>query len=239
MLARALFGLHLILGAAPSTLPAQQDSSYAVASIGRQCLEFRELDARECQVSESGEVGTVGNRTLLYAIYCIMPGWTKDGTRCGSESVGAGYHRARALAVFSRDETQSTARLLFSRAEPEIGILPYEKPRLVRTAAGIILHLPIVVDGTGHGNSSEYYLGHNGEWERIDSESWVKDVVARLPAGLEIWKGIWPDLETMTARTGLYRRDDANCCPTGGSALIHLTIREGRFVLDSLILERR
>ena len=186
MLARALFGLHLILGAAPSTLPAQQDSSSAVASIGRQCLEFRELDARECQVSESGEVGTVGNRTLLYAIYCIMPGWTKDGTRCGSESVGAGYHRARALAVFSREETQSTARLLFSRAEPEIGILHYEKPRLVRTAAGIILHLPIVVDGTGHGNSSEYYLGHNGEWERIDSESWVKDVVARLPAGLEI-----------------------------------------------------
>ena len=221
----------------PATLAAQAPSSYSLAAIRSQCLEFKELDSRECQVSESGEVGVVGGSTLLYALYCIMPNWTKDGTRCGSESFEAGYHRARAMAVFSRDDGQESARILFVRAEPEIGILRYEKPRLLHTPAGTILHLPIVVDGTGHGNSSEYYLATGGAWERIESESWLKDVTSRLPAGLEIWKGIWPDLETMTARTGLHRRGDGNCCPTGGSARMHLSIRDRRFVLDSLLVD--
>ena len=235
--ALALLGL-LAVRVGPSTLTAQEPSSYAVAAIGRQCLEFKDLDARECQVSESGALGTVGNRTLLYALYCIIPNWTKDGTRCGGESFEAGYHRARALAVFSRDDGQPTALLLFVRAEPEIGILHYEKPQIIHNPAGTILHLPIVVDGTGHGNSSEYYLASNGEWERIEAESWLKAVVSQLPPGLEIWKGIWPDLETMTARTGLYRHGDGNCCPTGGSARIHLSIRDRRFVLDSLVVEK-
>lgn len=233
-----LLGVLAAVRVGPSALSAQEPASYSVAAIGRQCLEFKDLDARECQVSESGAVGAVGDRTLLYALYCIIPNWTKDGTRCGGESFEAGYHRARAMAVFSQDDGQPTARLLFARAEPEIGILTYEKPQLVRNAAGTILHLTIVVDGTGHGNSSEYYLASTGEWERIESESWLKDVVSRLPAGLEIWKGIWPDIETMTARTGLYRHGDGNCCPTGGSARIHISIRDLRFVLDSLIVEK-
>jgi hypothetical protein len=68
----------------------------------------------------------------------------------------------------------------------------------------------------------------------VDTTHWEKDLVARLPAGLAVWKGIWPDYRRMQATTGLYRSKDANCCPTGGTADIRLRLEGNRLVLASL-----
>jgi len=114
----------------------------------------------------------------------------------------------------------------------------YEKPQIIRNGASTILMLTIRLDGTGSGNASEYYARKNRAWQRIESESWVEDVRKKIPAGLEIRKGIWPDMQTMTAKAGLYRTGDANCCPTGGAAKIALAIENDRFVVRSVAVER-
>jgi hypothetical protein len=121
------------------------------------------------------------------------------------------------LAVFIQDGADK-ARLVFERAFPEVGMFVYEMPELVETAAGTVLELKIALDGTGHGNESEYYLRKKGAWQKIESKSWVDDVIKKIPPGVQMWKGLWIDLETMTAKAGLYKKDDANCCPTGGEA---------------------
>jgi hypothetical protein len=144
------------------------------------------------------------------------------------------------LAIFvqdSRDPSSGTARLLFERVGSDIGQLYPQKPQVIMNSAGTILYMPIAGAGTGAENFSEYYLRGANEWEPIEAEAWVADLRKRIPAGLGIWKGIWPNPQTMRAEAGLYREGDANCCPSGGTARIQLAIRSRRLVLDSVDFE--
>lgn len=209
-----------------------------------QCAEFTDIknggaagDYRECGVSEFGAIGKAGDQTFYYAIYCLLPNWAGSGEKCGDGSFAARYHGARALALFFRDAGGGNARLFLARSSAEMGIFFYEKPEIVRHAADMFLYLPIIVDGTGHGNASEYYLRRGERWDRIESEAWTAELRRQLPDGLQIWKGIWPDLRSMTAKAGLYRQDDANCCPTGGIARLRLAVRDMQFIIDSLTIE--
>jgi len=218
----------------------QAGATFSMATIRDRCIAFDQLkegrDYRECRVSEFDEIGTVDSERYYYAIYCLMA--PDAAGRCGGESAEARYYRERAVAIFTRRVSSERAQLMFARADEDLGIFSYEKPRFVQTPAGLVLEIPIVVDGTGHGNATEYYLRASGAWMPIESEAWTADLQKRLPDGLQIWKGVWPDLGTMSAETGLYRDGDANCCPTGGTARIHLAIRERRFVIDSLVIDR-
>jgi hypothetical protein len=144
------------------------------------------------------------------------------------------------LAIFLEESSSGLARLMIERASPEMGVFVYAKPEIVENFFGTFLYVPIRLDGTGAGNESEYYLWNKEkeEWQRIDSETWLKDVGERIPPELHIWKGIWPDLKHMTAEIGLYRDGDANCCPTGGSALIELAIDHGKFFVKSVTVRK-
>jgi hypothetical protein len=213
--------------------------------IRDRCIEFRDVkqdngpsDFRECRVSEFGEFGVVDGETYYYAIYCLIPSYTTEKGECGDDSFIARYHRARGSAVFVRNPSSENARLLFERVEREIATVYSEKPEIVRNSAGTLLYLPVAVDGTGHGNASDYYLREAGEWVPIEAATWLAELRTRIPAGLEIWKGVWPDLRTMRADAGLYRADDANCCPTGGIARIRLAIRSRQLVIDSVVVDK-
>jgi hypothetical protein len=52
-----------------------------------------------------------------------------------------------------------------------------------------------------------------------------------------MWKGLWPDLVNMRVETGLYRKGDGNCCPTGGTARVRLAIRDTQFVITSVVVD--
>jgi hypothetical protein len=182
-------------------------------------------------------MGNVDGKTYIYAIYCLIPARSSNEGKCGDRSFTAAYHRARGLAVFVRDAASEDARLLTQRVDPDFGLYYYEKPEIVRTAAEVILHIPVVVDGTGHFNGSDYYLWENQEWRHLDAVSWLNELKGQIPPGLAIWKGVWPDLRTMEASAGLYRSEDANCCPTGGVVRVKLAIRSGQFVIESVAVE--
>ena len=219
-----------------ATVPAEK--------IASECPPFTDIkpgvdpnDLRDCRVSRSGELGMVGGRTYSYAIYCLIPNDAIDKSRCGDETETSRYFRERGLAIFTRDRSSSVATLLVERAGPDLGIFVFPRePAIVDHPAGTLLFVPITVDGTGSGNASEYYVWNGDEWQPIESERWLDDLRRRLPPGLQIRKGIWPDLETMRAETGLYREGDANCCPTGGTARVTLAIRSRQFVLESVVV---
>jgi hypothetical protein len=226
-------------------LAFQSDSpQYTPSAIRTQCIDFKTInrgngedDYSDCAVSESGEIGNVDGKTYIYAIYCLIPTRSSNDGKCGGRSFTAGYHRARGLAIFVRDSASDDMRLLTQRVDLDLGLYYYEKPEIIRTAAGDIFEIPIVVDGTGHFNESEYYLWENLEWRRLDSMSWLNELSRQIPLGLAMWKGVWPNLTTMEAIAGLYRRDDANCCPTGGEVRVKLAIRSGQFVIESVAVQ--
>jgi hypothetical protein len=104
-----------------------------------------------------------------------------------------------------------------------------------------LLHIAGYTGGTGAYNADRLYqwgdLGHavyREGWRPIDMRTWLKTIEAQLPDDLEIWKGVQYEFEDtwsgMIARTRLWRPDDGNCCPTGGSAMITFDIVEDRLV---------
>lgn len=123
-------------------------------------------------------------------------------------------------------------RVLGSGIEGEYG-MPF-------LAEGSLLHIPGYTGGTGMGNVDRLYVlePSNGEWRSIDMDAWLADVGEMLPDGLGIWKGVDYDLRRpwigLYARTPLWRESDANCCATGGEAVISLEIDGDRLVATSV-----
>jgi hypothetical protein len=212
----------------------------SIADARERCIQFSHVSPgengyRECRVSEFGELPVVDGVTYYYALYCLVPSWSEKGQgSCRGDGFNARHHRARGVALFVRKGPDQMLELVFERANPEIGMLVYEKPVILRTSARTWLQLAIAVDGTSNGNASDYYVRESGRWAPFDSQGWLKDLETRIPAGLEIRGGIWPDLNTLRAEAGLYRRDDPTCCPSGGVARIQLAVREQRFALEAV-----
>jgi hypothetical protein len=209
---------------------------FTLAAARGACIPFTQVEApqlRDCGVTDFGEIGTVDGATYYYAVYCLIPsdgdvGWCRD-------QPASAYHARRGLSVFERRGQSPTITLVFERVSEEIGLYRFDNaPEIVRAASHTMLYLPIRLDGTGNSNESEYYLWRLGAWARIDSESWQQDFRRRIPGGLDLWKGIWVDVKALSADADMFRPDDHNCCPTGGTAHIQLGLRDLRLVLEAV-----
>lgn len=130
------------------------------------------------------------------------------------------------------------------RLEYDVGLAWIARPEIIDGAAGRLL--VVRVGYTGSGANWDYYLfGRAGDrwtaiaaspWRDGATPGWGDDIAERLPPDLAVWKGIVIDFATMTATSGLWRPDDANCCPTGGEADLGFAIRDGRLrVVDVVV----
>lgn len=101
-----------------------------------------------------------------------------------------------------------------------------------------LLHIAGYSQGTGAFNTDRLYQRGDGGWQPIDMGQWFEAVQPMLPAGLAIWKGVDYDFRYVfagyTASTPLWRDDDGNCCATGGSAVITLSIVDNALVAESV-----
>ena len=208
--------------------------------IGSNCAEFLQRNnlrgVRDCNISEQGEIGIVNENTYYYVIYCIIPDYSPGKAKCGDGSFSARYHAANGLSIYVRKALSSNLDIYLERADPEIGTCIYRKPEIIKNSIGRFMYVPISESGSGDYNHSEYYLWrpNANDGVSINSESWGEDFWKRIPSGLSVRKGIWPDIRTMTAEASLYREGDANCCPTGGTAFIKFTLKDNQFVVDSV-----
>lgn len=115
----------------------------------------------------------------------------------------------------------------------------YEAPKIVWVEDQAYIAVAGVMAGTGVFNADALYRftpDADHPLTEIDNESWRDtDLPALLPAGLEIWKGVAFNYDALTARTGLWRASDGNCCPSGGEATLVFEIRGDRLVLTELL----
>lgn len=205
------------------------------------CPPFASLSPRDyldCAVTSFGEFGAVDGEVYYYATYCLIPRSATEKAKCGDGSATARIFRERAMAVFTRGVTDSNVRILFDRAARGFeGRVYDERPAIVQTSAGPALQLSAASDGTGHSNQSEYFLRKDGQWAKIESRDWLVDLQRRVPGGLRVFEGLWPDLTTMEAKAGLYRPADSQCCPSGGTANVKLKLVGRRLAVESVTLE--
>ncbi len=224
----------------PEEAIAQMKAPTPFPAANTGCADFIKrneiTDILDCGISGAGTFGNVDGRLYYYVLYCLIPDYAAEPAKCGDDSFTADYHSKRGLAIFVQEGASKQSRLFWESIDPDIGLYVYEKPAIVTTSFGTVMHVPVRLDGTGNGNESEYYLwdGKTGEWRLLDSSSWIEDLGKRLSPGLSITAGIWPDLERMTAEVPLSREGDANCCPSGGTALVGLVLKDDRFSIKTV-----
>jgi hypothetical protein len=175
-----------------------------------------------CGVAEFGEIGAVEGRRFHYAVYQYQNPRNSvlDRTRVVVfEAVAPGMMRA----------------VIAPEGDPAIG---YDKPRLLRSADRVLLHIPASESGTGNFNRERLFVWRADQWRDVDTTAWLDDLVRRLPAGYGAWKGIYPDYVVLRASTPLWRKGDGNACPTGGRADLLLGWRGDRIVLRDVRLRK-
>ncbi|GFO53292.1 hypothetical protein GMSM_02990 [Geomonas sp. Red276] len=216
----------------PVVVPLRSVTATCDAFLKRNDID--EISA--CKVSESGRIGTVDNKTYRYALYCIIPDGSTESDGCDPES----YHGRRGMSVYVQDGASPQLKLFLDRGSYEIGLYIYGKPEIVQNSFGKLLYLPIVTDGTGNFNESDYFIWDEGikGWKYLDSASWLTDLQKEIPRDTHVAGGVWPELRTMTAEVFLSHENDPNCCPSGGKALVTLSIKNGRFQITSVKLAK-
>lgn len=110
----------------------------------------------------------------------------------------------------------------------------FEAPLIFERDDGLYVAAKGVGWGTGAANADVLFRLDNDRWTEIELESWRASLDDRMPEGLGVWKGVdyrWPELR---ARTSVWRDSDANCCPTGGRAVMEFFVEGTSLRLSTL-----
>jgi len=187
-----------------------------------------------CRVSASGEFASFQGDTYYYAFYCVEEQSFPDAGSCNDERSLNNQHADSNVAVFQQRGSNRTVRMVVSLFTGFAG--HSRTPRIVECSQGTVMELPFWTAASCECNNSPYYLWRpqTRDWSLMDWESWQREVARKLPPELTSENGYWPDLRTLTTTGALWRREDAHCCPTGGSVSVQLGIVGNRFVLKSL-----
>ena len=115
----------------------------------------------------------------------------------------------------------------------------YEAPTLLMVGGEMYVAVAGRMAGTGNGNADALFRWSPDAAEplvQVDNWTWREQLAARLPAGLEVWKGVdyrYADSE-LWAWTKLWQPNDGNCCPSGGEAMLSFEIENDALVLSGV-----
>ncbi len=198
--------------------PAYRNLAEAEAAVCRALT----LQTTACRRSGGGDIGKITSHSFQYATWCL-----------DANPIVADRCEENAIALFATAADGHVTR--WHLRQDDAGNM-YQPPMIHQTAQGLLLDLPVRVQGTGNFNDSDLFLFQGEQWRPVDIESWQDDLAKRLPKGRQIWKGIWPDWQTLTASAALYAPKDANCCPSAGSVAITLSLVGTRIAIKQLRL---
>ncbi|HSI16994.1 MAG TPA: hypothetical protein VK980_04435 [Sphingomonas sp.] len=166
------------------------------------------------------------------ATRCTAP--SPDSGTCRVETSGrlAGTSLAWQRRAYSDGETTTAAGVVVytvagASARPIVwhdeDDAAFEDPALIASPAGTLLDLGGYLHGTGNFSAEVVLLREAGAWHQLDTAGIDTGLVAHVPRGRAIWKGVYPDWRHMTVDSPLWKGSDGNCCPTGGS--VHGTLK--------------
>ena len=189
-----------------------------IATLASRCVPVRGSPA--CKVTESGKISLGVGAPWLWQHQSMSDGDLTTGEAMVVLRPAADGRTATAV-VWTADESAF-----------------YGSPDLVQSPSGPLLEIQGHLDGTGNLNAGAVFRVVGAGLKEIDSSSWIAAMDKRLPAGLEVWKGVYIDFKTLTAATPLWRPNDGNCCATGGRADLTVKIVGDAVVLDQLKVTR-
>jgi hypothetical protein len=213
-----------LAGAALADEPAHIVAQAAMAASEAQarCAPALVKAGETCKVDEFARVGAVAGHDFSYALY--------EFTTAPDDPLP--YLR---VVIFERLPAAMLRPILISGDD---GAFSYDKPRIIRSAGRVLLQIPAWESGTGNFNREILYVWAKDAWRDVDVTSWLDDLSHRLPQGLGVQKGVYPDYVTMKAETPLWRDDDGGNCPNGGLARIDLQWRGDRIAISRVRIRK-
>lgn len=166
-----------------------------------------------CRLMAREWIATIGLLDFYQVRYCLGV----EGAEC----------QQQALLIFSNRAYNPAARLVYQRIDP--GATEYGAPMVVQSGQDSVL--VISAGAPGAAPTRQHYLWQGNRWVPVETQAWLRELGQRLPRGTSVRAGVAPEAETMSARVPLYRRDDADCCPSGGVANVELGVAKGRFTV--------
>ena len=186
-------------------------------ALGR-CIKLRDEADESCTVEEQGSAE--GEPGLAYQVQSYQAGDLRT---------------AGGIVVLQRAPSGRLLPVVWDSADDA----HYAQPARIASPGGTLLDVPGDIEGTGNFSAESLYRLAEGRWRAIDIASWQAALASRLPKGLAVWKGMYPDWAKMTVATSLWREHDGNCCPTGGSAYATLGLQGDRIVLTGVRVSSR
>ncbi len=114
----------------------------------------------------------------------------------------------------------------------------YEAPTVFWPDDGAdpIIAIAGIMEGNGNQNADALFRWTNGPQTLVPVQTgnWIEAAPDPLPADLWIKKGLaftYNPSGLLTAGTSLWRPEDGDCCPTGGSASLIFDVRDDTLVL--------
>jgi uncharacterized protein len=200
-----------------SQAATDRGAAYAVplASIATHCTAAR-ADSGTCKVEASGR---------LPAAHLA---WQRRVYADDEMTTAAG------VVVYAIEG--ATARPIVWHDEEDAG---FEDPKLIASPAGTLLDLGGYLHGTGNYSVEVVLLQEAGAWHQLDTGAIDSGLVAHVPRGRAIWKGVYPDWRHMTVESPLWQETDGNCCPTGGTVRGTLKRVGLRMLVDRAVYDAR
>jgi hypothetical protein len=196
-------------------------AAVSVADAKARCVAALVKLGEACEVGWFGQVGAVARHDFSWARYDFKPA-------PGDQLHTLPWPR---VVIFERLAAGTLRPILISGDDAAFW---YDKPRILRAGGHIVLHVPADESGTGNFNRELLYAWANDAWHDVDVVSWHDELDRRLPKGLVILKGVYPDYEKMTAETPVWRQEDGPQCAEGGRAHVELQWRGDRIAVGGV-----
>jgi hypothetical protein len=225
------FGIQLEAARADAGSPTRflEAKPMSKKALASKCVPIEmgdsKLDCVSCQVKGIEDLGDVGGEHLAIAQYEFF--WAP---KTGLKNCGYGTVLLKHLSGSSK--LQPIWGGLSGVSPAEAG-----KPTILKNQIGPIVQIPIRAQGTGALQFDGFLLWREGRFHEINTEAFQADLKSRLPTGLNINKGLYPNLETMTVESDVWKKDDTNCCATGGKVRATLEIKDDKLIVKSFAHE--
>jgi hypothetical protein len=201
------------------------EAALSVADATSRCAPTLVERGAACEVGDFGPVGAAEGHDFSWARYDFKP------------ASGDALHPLpwSRVVIFEHLVVAMVHPILISGDDAAFG---YGKPEILHAGGRVVLHVPAYESGTGNFNRELLYAWANDGWRDVDVTGWLDELKHRLPKGLGVLKGVYPDYATMTAETPLWREQDGPTCAEGGRAHIDLRWRGDRIAVGSVRLAK-
>lgn len=172
-----------------------------------------DLDGLSCRIATAGPVAGSGG-----ALRYQTQEYVDDGAVAGA---GVAVFAANASAA-----AQPVAEAVASDAR-------FDAPVRFSNRFGVFLDLNAETHGTGQFPLGRLFVQRGASWVAVDLDAWQQELSEYLPAGMQVWRGPFPDYPDFAASAVVRQKASGGSIEDDeGYAAILLTFRDGKLALD-------